>query len=241
MTLDGSMKPYLALSAMGHGALVVLVGMLSSGPSGPGKVYRIDFIGPTSGILNRDQGGGPAPAVQAPPAAASPAKRPPPQTDPDAFGRRKPGAPLPRPSFLEGPAAKTTAEPPPVAAPAQPAAASGGAGEEGGTGMGSGPAGALVSADIGDFPYPWFITQVRTSLWQKWSERMPSEPGECTVVFTILRNGKAVDVRVELTSGEKGFDYVATSAVREAAPFPPLPTGFSEPFLRVHVQFMTQR
>ena len=91
MTLDGSMKPYLALSAAGHGGLALLVAMLGSGPATSGKVYRIDFIGPTSGIINRDTGGGKtaAPAVQAPPAAASPAKRPPPQTDPDAFGRGK--------------------------------------------------------------------------------------------------------------------------------------------------------
>jgi TonB family protein len=88
-----------------------------------------------------------------------------------------------------------------------------------------------------DFPYPWYLAGVRSALWDKWSQRMPDLAGECGVAFDILRDGRAVDVTVESSSGEGGFDYAAMTAVQEAAPFPPLPSGMKERFLKVHVRF----
>ena len=57
------------------------------------------------------------------------------------------------------------------------------------------------------------------------------------IVFTIMRSGKTVDFKVESSSGDDGFDYEALSAAQEAAPFPPLPRGFMDPFLKIHVSF----
>ena len=91
-----------------------------------------------------------------------------------------------------------------------------------------------------NFPYPWYLTTVRSALWDRWAERMPPAGGECRVVFTILRDGGVVDLRAESSSGDGGLDYAALSAVKEASPFPPLPRGFRDPFLKVHVSFRSE-
>ncbi|HAH06396.1 MAG TPA: hypothetical protein DCM05_07695 [Elusimicrobia bacterium] len=232
--MTGTLRPYLTYSAACHALLVVLgFALVQSKLAKPEQVYRIDFIGATAGtILNREKEAGskpaPAPAVQ-----AEPARRPAAQKDPDAFNLGKVHKPLPRPSVLDsydlnkpvskappaGPAAKAVEAPP---------------GPSGPPGEGSGP---TVSADMPNFPYPWYLTAMRSSLWDKWSSRMQGLEGECGIVFTVLRDGAVVDLNIEDSSGDGGFDYAAISAVREAAPFAPLPREFEESFLKVHVKF----
>ncbi|MBI5243677.1 MAG: TonB C-terminal domain-containing protein [Elusimicrobia bacterium] len=238
--MNDALRPYLTYSAAIHMAFVVFASVaVQLRLSRTEQVYRIDFIGSTATILNREQE---APSAAAPKAQpqAQPARRPPPQKDPDAFDLSRPRRPLPRPSVLESydlnkPAEKPAAPGPSLArpqeTPAAPAAAAAGAGAPG---AGGGP---TVSPDMPNFPFPWYLTTLRSALWDKWSPRMPQLAGECGVVFTILRDGSVVDLNIESSSGDGGFDYAAISAVREAAPFPPLPPGFNESFLKVHVQF----
>jgi protein TonB len=64
---------------------------------------------------------------------------------------------------------------------------------------------------------------------------MPKTGGECVVVFSLLLNGSLTDLRIEQSSGDSPFDLAALSAVQDAAPFPPLPQDFREPFLKIHV------
>ena len=92
-----------------------------------------------------------------------------------------------------------------------------------------------MSADMPNFPYPWYIAQVRSALWAHWSQRMPHEKGGCTVVFTLLRNGAVTDLRTEDSSGDGSFDLAAMGAVQDAGPYPALPSGFPDPFLKIHV------
>ena len=227
-TLDGEFKSCLKYSAALHAGLVLAFAFLMGrSAASSNQVYRIDFIGPTPGIINRDIEA--AEKKAAAKTAASASRRPPPQTDRDAFSRKRRHAPLPRPSVLS-----SIEEKPPAAAqvPERPATpdAQGGAG----------PANASVSADMPNFPYPWYISQVRGALWNHWSSRMPRGGGEAMAEFTILRNGAVTDLRVESSSGEKTFDDTAVSAVQDAAPFPPLPRGFAESFLKIHVRFTSQ-
>ncbi|MBI4424297.1 MAG: energy transducer TonB [Elusimicrobia bacterium] len=226
------LSPFLTASAATHAGLIGAA-FLFAGIQAPvtKEVYRIDFIGPTAGIANRDPE--PAAAARKAAAAPSPAKIPP-QAKPAEFARRS-NAPLPRPSFLaprepERPPVEVPAAAPAAAAPAPPAAA-------GTEGDGSG---ASVSSDLPNFPYPWYITQVRSALWSRWSANMPAAAGEVLVMFSILRPGTVTDIRIESSSGEGGYDYTALSVVKAAAPFPPLPSGFREPFLKVHVKFTSQ-
>ena len=68
---------------------------------------------------------------------------------------------------------------------------------------------------------------------------MPKDTGECVVVFTLLRNGGIVDLRTEESAGGSAFDLTALSAVQDGAPYPPLPRGFKDPFLKIHVTLKT--
>lgn len=208
----------------------------------------------------------PAPKKAAPKPAAKPAakpappkaaKRPPPQTDPDAFNlsKKKPRRPLPKPSFLaaavpkpvkaSAPPAPAAPEVPPAPVPAPveetaPVAEEAVEGAPEGSPAGDGPE-AMVTPDMPDFPYPWYISRVRKSLWDNWAKHRPAGAAECEVAFTIVRTGKMVSPRVDVTSGDRAFDVAALSAVQDAAPFPPLPRGFPDRFLRVHVQFKSFR
>ena len=245
---NGSLKPFLTASAGAHAAVVIALALAAGrSVSAPNKVYRIDFIGDTGTILNRNvttsgAAPAPAPAPQAPKPLGRPALAP--MRDPDAVSLGRPSFATSKlkPSFLNprskpdpkaaaptAAAAQTSSEPAP-----RPAEGSGsGTGETAGAGSGS----AAISADMPDFPYPWYLQRLRATLWHRWSAKMPAGPAECGVVFTVMPDGKVVDLRVETTSGDAVYDLAALTTVKDTAPFPPLPPRFEEKFLKVHVQF----
>ncbi|HEX4048737.1 MAG TPA: TonB family protein [Elusimicrobiota bacterium] len=240
--MNEAIKPYLARSVGAHIAAAAAFVYFAQ-RTGPklDKVYMIDFVGGPSATI-----------VSAGPSAASKAARPAaapsavaPQADPDAvsFKRRHKPFALPRPSLLKGESKDADGgaampdslagpgAPSPVAAsdsPAAPAAA------------GSASSGAGVSTDLPNFPYPWYISQVRLMLWQAWQQRMPRLDAEGGVGFSILPNGSFTDLSVESSSGDQGFDNAAIAAVQAAAPFPALPSDFHEPFLKIHLTLKSE-
>lgn len=240
--LNAYLASSLALHCLAAGGFLRL---WPAGPRKPAAVYTVDFVGPSATILSAAPAPpASSPALQAPAAPAASA----PQAEFDEFGRRKRRRRqlvLPRPSLLRGfresPAAPKaleaasprdnarSQEPPPAAAqpsPQGPAA--------------SPPGDAGVATDMPNFPYPWYISQVRSALWNQWSSRMPKERGECVVVFSLLPDGRVVDLRTEVSSGDAAFDLFALSVVQDAGPYPPLPRGFREPFLKIHVTLKSQ-
>jgi len=69
---------------------------------------------------------------------------------------------------------------------------------------------AGVTTDLPNFPYPWYISQVRQMLWTAWQKRMPPTSGEGVVVFSIVRSGAFTDLRMESRSYElfgEGFFF----------------------------------
>lgn len=232
--MEAALKPYLGRSAALHGALLIAAGFLYNRAAAPksNAVYTIDFVGP-SAIVQR--AGDAAAAAKAPPVEAAPAK-PQPLADFDEFGRRKKrkrGMALPRPSLLRGWKEK------PAALPA-PSLGAGKASSAGDGAAAAAPGEGGIVTDMPNFPYPWYISQLRAALWARWLERMPQEGGQCVIVFSILPNGSVVDLRAEESSGSSSFDLTALSAAQDAAPYPPLPRGFDEPFLKVHVTLKAQ-
>jgi protein TonB len=89
------------------------------------------------------------------------------------------------------------------------------------------------------FPYSWYVNSLYKRLWEAW-DRTDAGNKSCGVAFTILRDGTVKTITVEDTSGDAFFDITARRAVEDAAPFPPLPEGFSEDKLRVYVKFRLQ-
>jgi TonB family protein len=230
--IDGALKPYLQRSAAAH-AVLLLTALFVFPKSAlkADKVYMIDFVGGTT-----LQSAG---ARETPTAAAAAAANPKlgPQTDPDSIStdRRRGPVALPRPSLLKG-----WTEPKPDEKPAASAGTATNAPASAPGPGGTAGASAGVSTDLPNFPYPWYISQIRLMLWQAWQRRMPRYPGEGVVVFSIMRNGAFTDLRLEESSGDSAFDSAALESVAAAAPFPALPSDFREQFLKIHLALRSE-
>ena len=212
------MRSYLIYSSWAHFLLLAVIFFFSRNAFNLKKTeaYYVDFIGPSSVVTMAKAGAAAGPeAAKAEPAQrreTRAAKAPKPDEDDFTSGA------LPKPSVLSG-GAKLVEEEKPRGAPG---------GEEG----------TPLITDSANFPYPWYITQVREALWNTWTAKMPSG-GElrCTVQFSILRDGSAKSVSVEKSSSNRLFDSAAESTVESAAPFASLPDDFYEDKLTVHVEF----
>ena len=91
-----------------------------------------------------------------------------------------------------------------------------------------------------DFPYPWYITKLRTKLWENWQARdITSKNLRATVRFRILKDGNITSVRIDSSSGNRLFDQSVISTVIEIKKFEPLPGDFKEDFLTIYVEFKT--
>jgi protein TonB len=59
--------------------------------------------------------------------------------------------------------------------------------------------------------------------------------GKKTVVQAVItKDGALATTEISTSSGKKGWDAAALSAVKAAAPFDPLPAGFAYPSVQVH-------
>ncbi len=98
---------------------------------------------------------------------------------------------------------------------------------------------ARVSASR--FPYGWYLAVVQGKVSSNWSQpsaRLIVEDSLTTsVAFTIARDGSVRDVRVSRSSGRSTVDQSAAKAVRDSAPFPPLPDDYRENTLQVTIDF----
>lgn len=225
------LKPFLARSAGLHAAILVFAMFyVPSALKRADKVYMIDFVGGPAVM----QSAGPA-STEKSSGPSEPAK-PTQQAEKDTFATKQHrGVALPRPSLLRGWADKIS--------PPKPSL---GQGTETTASQASGPAGGMpgdaagVATDLPNFPFPWYISQVRQMLWAAWQKRMPASSGEGVVVFAIMRNGAFTDLRMESSSGDNAFDTAALESVQAASPFPALPSDFGEPFLKIHLTLKSE-
>jgi protein TonB len=238
--MNTALKPYLARSFGIHllGGIAFLYFANHTSVKAD-KVYMIDFVGGPTTIVSA------GPTSPATASLSSPTPAITAQTDPDAIAtthRRGPIA-LPRPSLLRG-GQESIPEENPTTAPSLAGSRSDSAAETATTASAgsnsAGGAGAGIETDMPNFPYPWYITQIRLMLWQTWQKKMPPIRAEGTVVFSILRNGTYTDLSIESSSGDTSFDKAALESVQSAAPFPALPSDFREPFLKIHLTLKSE-
>lgn len=226
------MNRYLALSGGLH-ALAVLALLLILAPAAKkvSATYTIDFIGSGKVIATTGQETAPASEKQVVnPEVASP-KEVAPAKNQKAYDAKTEIAAKPKPK--KKPAAKPVA----LAAPSV-------LDEEESESSGQDVAfnGGNIQTDFADFPYPWYITQVRNSLWIEWEKRRPAgETLRAMVTFAIARDGKIRDLKVEQKSGDDAFDFAASSAVINAGPFAPLPMYYEKDELTVTVEFKQEK
>ncbi len=97
-------------------------------------------------------------------------------------------------------------------------------------------AGALT-LNVSDFPYAWYIQAVHRKIQERWEGRA-IHGRQPEVIFEIARDGQLRRVSVGKSSGNPAYDQLATRAVAEANPFPPLPDGFPKNVLIIGLQFI---
>ena len=104
---------------------------------------------------------------------------------------------------------------------------------------GQGGAERTVQASFTNFPYPWYITQVRNALWNSWQKTKPKNNRglSALVSFKIDRNGAVFEVQIEKSSKDDAYDYAAMSAIKNLEDCPPLPEDFGKEILTVTVEF----
>lgn len=109
-----------------------------------------------------------------------------------------------------------------------------------GVGAGGGTGGAGIVGDAGPaFPYPWYLKLIADKLNERWKPPSDFQSDTlCQIAFTIRRDGQVEDTVVEKPSGDSMFDQLAQRAVVYSNPLPPLPEGFPEDALRVHMKFV---
>lgn len=118
----------------------------------------------------------------------------------------------------------------------------GGVGNGTGTGFGDGSG---PGSGPGYFPYTYYIETLKGKISQSWYSSLVS-PGlkgkfTATVYFKIQRNGSVADLGLENESGNNSLDLSSLRAIKEAAPFPPLPSDFPGQYLGVHFEFAWER
>lgn len=100
-----------------------------------------------------------------------------------------------------------------------------------------------LTLDVTDFPHAWYLRQVLQKVEERWqTQNRPTEPAQKPRIYVeIQRDGSIAPPRIEQSSGSSFYDRAALRAITEASPFPPLPTDWTKPSLRVLFNFDLKR
>ncbi len=234
------MNRYFVLSCVLHLTLALTaIWAVGATQKSPQATYTIDFIGSgkvmSMQAANKSAQNGEIKKEAAKPAPEPETKKPAPKAydskaEISAKKQTKP-KPAPAPQPLEGPSVLD--DDPKTPAETDSSGAENSEGEfEGGN----------IQTDFATFPYPWYITQIRNSLWSEWEKRRPAGNTLTSMIsFAIARDGKIKNLKITKSSGDDSFDFSAKSAVINAGPFPPLPMLYEKDELTVTVEFKQEK
>jgi len=202
----------------------------------------------------------PAPSVQAPRPSVSKALPQAPPSESRALAKAEPApnaepAPAPKEEPALEPSAETPAPehspllpgdkryaliPKSELAPKVPGEGEGGLGGRGGEGLG-GPDGEPVPLDTPDPRYADYFEILRKKIRAKWV--IPEDVWQegrarnSLVIMTLAKDGRLAVVALRYASGAPGFDQAGMTAIKLAAPFPPVPDSISKGRLPISVGF----
>ena len=108
-----------------------------------------------------------------------------------------------------------------------------------GFGLSSGMGGEGGYLEVGNFCCPQYLATMRNAIMSNWNSRQGAA-GRTHMRFVIRKDGSIVDVSVQRSSGVQTLDYYAQRALL-LTKLPPLPVGYDEPTLAVHLYFDYQR
>ena len=195
-----------------------LFSQVKASTTGP-QVYKVDLVAAPAPTEKKRVAteATPRPPVEKP-APVKPKPTPPP---------KKPAPPQPKP-----PPTTTSSEPtPPTQAPVKPIE-----GETPSTGTDV----ATVKTPGLDFPYPEYLRNIVSEVYQRWDRQDARQNSFAEVSFLILRDGSIRDVRFVTRSGSFAFDLSAQGAIEaagNAGAFGPLPDGWDSDVLPVSFYF----
>jgi len=95
-----------------------------------------------------------------------------------------------------------------------------------------------VAVDDPNFEFAYYLQIVRAQIARNWTP--PADAGAGTrveVYFRVTRSGAINGLRVDVSSGDGGFDASALRAVEITEQLPPLPLGYAGADLGVHFGF----
>lgn len=93
----------------------------------------------------------------------------------------------------------------------------------------------FFQSDMSNASYQQKVYQRVAQKWRQPGAKQSPAAGKKTIVQAVVgRDGKLVNVTVTSKSGSKAWDDAALAAVKKAAPFEPLPAGYTSPTLEVH-------
>lgn len=101
---------------------------------------------------------------------------------------------------------------------------------------GGGVGGTGVQLDVADFCCPSYIEQMIEKIRAHWDARA-EVPGVVTMKFTIQRSGLITDAQIERPARFQDLNFRAQRALVSARELPPLPAGFPNETLTVHLNF----
>ena len=100
----------------------------------------------------------------------------------------------------------------------------------------SNSASSIMDLDTTSFDYAYYLAIVRDKIGNNWV-RTYTGNGKVKIYFKIMKNGEIRDAKVEISSGNEGLDRLALDAVLKSNPLPPLPEGFRENYIGIHIWF----
>ena len=109
------------------------------------------------------------------------------------------------------------------------------AGKGMGFGLSSGGGGTTGHLEVADFCCPEYLNTMVAMTRTNWSSKQGAV-GRTHLRFVIQQDGRIVDITLEQSSGVEEMDRLARRALI-LAKLPPLPAGYSNPSLAVHMYF----
>jgi TonB family protein len=237
------------VSAAAHGAVLAAIlfapaGWLGGTPEAPRVVMTISLGSGTPGPKNGGMTsiGGRAIQEQAPPEPPKtreevrpPAAKAPDMTVPKGTPLKNANAAVVKqaPDQARGRTPTRGAQPTPGSALVETGVRGQGFGLSTGGGTGTG---SSLDIDVANFCCPEYLIQMVDQIRENWNDKS-DVPGEVVVKFTIQRNGTLAGVEVEKPSGYVPNNLAAQRAVALTRQLVPLPAGFPNPTLTVHLNF----
>jgi len=225
----------LGVSAIAHLAFIIgflLVEAWSPKPRLVVPGYHVNLVTmqemrPGSLLRPESPGGGAVPETPAPPlkeASAPPVVK----KSIEPVKKAEPEAKKIVPAGKEGPKLPEKKEP---EAPRKELAAP--------SGGGGGPHKTIVTEGVA-FPHLWYLQIVERKVRDNWITHgvdISTKRADPVVRFTVGRDGRVAELRLERPSGSGPLDESALGAVSMAGPFPPLPEDYPGAGLTIYFAF----